>query len=232
MRLRPVYLYISIFSIIASLACNKKEPNDFKNIMRTNYYKFIDFLPLESTNHFPRSIDSSLLYLNSNIPGFLEKKSFGGFFPVYLEVTFKYPDNVFNRLLDSIKIVSHSVFSTYDTSILLVFPYYYKSEDNPYEISVFNSKFLSATLCNHNFNKINGVPIPIFQTHQFVDTTIISRLNADFSIYVLEARPGLFLNEDYLSESDYLPKKWAHGFSRGNAINTKENLIIYWTIVW
>jgi hypothetical protein len=80
--------------------------------------------------------------------------------------------------------------------------------------------------------KINGIPIPSFESYER-DFGLNSKYLTEFhKIYVLESKPGEFMNKEYLTSSKNLPEKWKNGFSRGIATNEKENELIYWLCVW
>jgi len=80
--------------------------------------------------------------------------------------------------------------------------------------------------------KINRIPIPSFESYER-DFGLNSKYLTEFhKIYVLESKPGDFMNKEYLTSSKNLPEKWKNGFSRGIATNEKENELIYWLCVW
>ncbi len=57
-------------------------------------------------------------------------------------------------------------------------------------------------------------------------------LSDDYTLYVLDAKSGKFVTDSLLSKYEFMPKNWEHGFSRGIAVNKKENIVIYWLNVW
>lgn len=54
----------------------------------------------------------------------------------------------------------------------------------------------------------------------------------DFDFFIINASPGRFLEEKYLTEGKGLPEQWKNGYSRGFAINEKDRELIYWYEVW
>jgi hypothetical protein len=59
-----------------------------------------------------------------------------------------------------------------------------------------------------------------------------NRLSDDFTLYILDAKSGKYIDEEYLTQGDGLPENWKNGCSKGVAINEKENIIIYWLEIW
>ena len=87
-------------------------------------------------------------------------------------------------------------------------------------------------LAKHNITTSNTLPVPIFEIDAYHNDKNSCGLSDDFKIFVLEAKPGKYLEEKYLHECECMPEKWKHGFSRGIAANDKEHIIIYWLAVW
>jgi len=80
--------------------------------------------------------------------------------------------------------------------------------------------------------KINGIPIPSFESYERDFGLNNKYLTENHKIYVLESKSGEFMNKEYLTSNKNLPEKWKNGFSRGIATNENENEIIYWLCVW
>ncbi len=55
---------------------------------------------------------------------------------------------------------------------------------------------------------------------------------SEFSYYLVDNQPGIFIEEKYLSEREDLPQIWKNGFSKGIAINQSKTLVIYWLEIW
>jgi hypothetical protein len=77
------------------------------------------------------------------------------------------------------------------------------------------------------------LPIPNFRDNVFSDSITFCNLPCDFKLYVLGAESGLYfsnLSEKYVS--DYVPKIWEHGYSKGIALSEEKGVAIYWIIFW
>ena len=57
-------------------------------------------------------------------------------------------------------------------------------------------------------------------------------LSPDYVLYVLDAKPGVFIDKSQLPNGKYMPMHWEHGYTRGIAINAITNTIIYWFDIW
>ena len=77
-----------------------------------------------------------------------------------------------------------------------------------------------------------GIPIPSFESYERDFGLNNKYLTENHKIYVLEYKPGKFMEEKYLTSNQNLPEKWKNGFSRGIATNEKVNELIYWLCVW
>lgn len=80
--------------------------------------------------------------------------------------------------------------------------------------------------------KINGIPIPSFISYESDFGINDKYLSKNHRIYVLESKPGKFMDAKYLTSNDKLPKEWKNGYSRGIATNIKGQELIYWLCVW
>ncbi len=75
-------------------------------------------------------------------------------------------------------------------------------------------------------------PVPNFWHTDYTTEVNSCKLSSDFELYVLEAKPGKCLEEELLTEGQYMPLKWKNGYSKGIAISKKEGAIIYWLTIW
>jgi len=73
-------------------------------------------------------------------------------------------------------------------------------------------------------NLLRGIPMIEFSEQ--------GSLSDNFSINVLGAKQGAFIAYENLTEGIGLPGKWKNGYTKGVAINKKNNIVIYWFEVW
>lgn len=77
------------------------------------------------------------------------------------------------------------------------------------------------------------VPIPSFTgLKEYSSNKTITGLSDEYKIYVISAKKGRFLNEEYLSTITDTALGWENGFSRGYAVNAESKTVIYWLIIW
>tara|TARA_Y100001949_G_C15943886_1_gene311474 strand:- start:549 stop:1187 length:639 start_codon:yes stop_codon:yes gene_type:complete len=82
-----------------------------------------------------------------------------------------------------------------------------------------------------NCNKLSP-PIPKFYSENWYQNDN-SKIGLDgWNLYVIESDSGIFMNEDKLPNGLYTPPNWKHGYSKGIAVNEKDNAIIYWADIW
>ena len=76
------------------------------------------------------------------------------------------------------------------------------------------------------------LPIPNFRDSKFADDST-GLLLPGFTIYVLEAKQGMYYKPDPEYEPNtYMPQYWNHGYSKGFALNYKKDIVIYWIVIW
>ena len=92
----------------------------------------------------------------------------------------------------------------------------------------------------------NKLPIPYFENYDFGLGTMESKkeeegklhfnythtIPIDLQVYVIKAEAGDFWKESCNEKRPESLKEWRHGYSKGFAISEKENMIIYWTMIW
>ncbi|NOU59615.1 hypothetical protein [Marinifilum caeruleilacunae] len=84
-------------------------------------------------------------------------------------------------------------------------------------------------------------PVPFFETMSKLDYIGIDKddifsnkntsgLSNSFVFYILDSKSGQFW--DGLKPNEFMPESWKNGYSKGICINEKENITIYWLIIW
>lgn len=78
----------------------------------------------------------------------------------------------------------------------------------------------------------DGYPVPSFDDIKDEFGVGRMRLNSRETIFIIDAKQGVFLdNKDHIKGLK-LPEKWKHGYSRGITTDSIEMKLIYWLIVW
>jgi hypothetical protein len=98
--------------------------------------------------------------------------------------------------------------------------------------------------CNQWF--ANKYPIPYFESFDFglgekeeqkkVDGethyNYTYTIPPDLQVYVIASESGNFWKGDYKENRPESLKEWRNGYSRGIATSEKQNMIVYWTMIW
>ncbi len=101
---------------------------------------------------------------------------------------------------------------------------------------------------SYNVYKDGYLLVPCFERdYVFSDSTIMKSkiwvgkeryyeslyyVPSDLQVHVVDAKAGNFWKNDC---NEYRPeslKEWKHGYSKGFATSEKENIIVYWTMIW
>ncbi|MDR1876022.1 MAG: hypothetical protein LBQ84_00200 [Flavobacteriaceae bacterium] len=80
--------------------------------------------------------------------------------------------------------------------------------------------------CNDKY-----VVIPNFWDNYYANNTTKSKLDKNFKYLIIDSKEGFYSQKiDY--NKSYMPDVLKHGYSKGIAFNEKEEVIIYWLVVW
>lgn len=75
------------------------------------------------------------------------------------------------------------------------------------------------------------IVIPNFWDSYYANNTTKSKLDKDFKYIIVDSEEGLYSKKiDYYNS--YMPSVVKHGYSKGIAFNEKEEIIIYWLVIW
>ena len=79
----------------------------------------------------------------------------------------------------------------------------------------------------------NYLPIPNFKRIlSDIELDSLNYLPDDFILYVLDAKPGMFLENGLLFKDKVMPVGWEHGYTKGVAISSIRNIAIFWLVLW
>lgn len=216
--MRKQILLCLIFASLFSSCSVKLTQERFNTQYIAAKSKFADSL----TNIFPKQVDAHFSELIGSIGPSLAFE-YGHFTGLILCVP--YSDTLVLSLRNKLYKIKYS--ST-DENLLIV-GRLGESTDEEYE------KWEQ----NYDKNK-DYVPVPNFYRLNYDTDTFASdrdplnnKLPEGYTIYVVDAYPGVFIKEEWLTQGKGLPKEWKNGYSRGYAISKdKSKNIVYWLIVW
>jgi hypothetical protein len=66
----------------------------------------------------------------------------------------------------------------------------------------------------------------------FINKRWVHNIPEDLQVYVVDAKSGDFWKESCNEKRPESLKEWQHGYSKGFAISEKENMLIYWNMIW
>lgn len=168
-------------------------------------------------NHFPKEINENPLYLYVGTDERNQRKDYT-FFLINCDTVKSYI-----KTLDKISI---GKYTSSDMNLIII--------KNSLDIELGRYKNIDSLKQNNIFY----YPIPFIDTLYDLDkedrlkifSSTQSGLSKNFTIYVLDSKPGIYWNG--LKELSYMPNGWKNGYSTGVSINERERIVIYWFVVW
>lgn len=201
---------------------------DIRKKMQKDYKQSVQFFEKDLVSHFPTKLcDSSGYHTNVLRKYNLAKLCFATSKTVLWR---DYSKNQYFKLKTLYDSLANTTYLSSDTTLLLVFDYcdvmeiegdIYRNQESPEH----------QALAKHNVSTATSLPVPLFGIDEYKGNTM-SGLTEDFKLYVLDAKPGKYIDDKYLQECDCLPEKWKHGYSKGVALSDEKQVVIYWVIVW
>lgn len=187
--------------------------------MNKKYIEAKSFFDDKFVEHFPEELNSNVLSTSESISPEAEL--------IELMVTNKVSKEEYKNLIKKNEKIAIAAYNCSDTCLLIINRFANKQN---YSYNITLSKQDSALInldCYQNL-----YPIPNFWHNDFLTEETNCRLPNDFRIFVIDAKPGKFLEDQYLTDGKYMPSDWKNGFSKGVAISEKRNVVIYWLVIW
>lgn len=198
-------------SLIALASCTNN--GIVTNILKESRKEF----KMDLSDHFPEEINDRKAYMLVREPTTFTEIQYGARIQLLLTKASKEITDFDNSLFQFKQIIHPN-----DSCLLIIqrFGLYEKEKYNDYSDSLFKS-------CN-----CFSLPIPDFTNLNKYLHNSSYLLPEDFTIYVIDAKPGSFMDSICLSQGLGLPESWRNGFSKGIAVSKNRNAIIYWLDVW
>lgn len=214
-------VYISLM-LILSIGCDSyMKKVDIRNF-NANYHESLSFFDSSLISIFPAFVNTLPAIQIGYVHFAYEYYRYSG---IILEVP--YSDSLALKLINSNHV---AVYPSFDSNLLIVgrlgestIEHYRKFEKlYPWENS-------------------NGyIPVPNFYDRNYPDGTYLvdkdplnNRLPLGYTLYIVDASPGIFIKKEWLTEGLGLPAKWKNGYSRGYALSSDTTKsIIYWLVIW
>ncbi|HET8572403.1 MAG TPA: hypothetical protein VFL76_00905 [Edaphocola sp.] len=210
----------TLIVLIFILICGCQNPT-LDQYNANNYKELKSQFQPQFINQFPKHINSKIAFTDCSTD--IEKNKVGLILYEYI---------VSSRELDSIKNFTASKaliakYNSFDSCLLIVnrFETKYTSENG-----IVPTIQDSTQLKRNCYNKM--VPVPKFIDYDGGGAVTTCGLDSTFTIYVLEAKPGIYFEKYQKKPFVQMPEKWANGYSKGIAISRKDKTVIYWSIMW
>jgi hypothetical protein len=211
---------ILLFALGLQFSCDSQSPQlrDFNSgyLQNKKYFNesFID--------HFPKEIESlpSVFELSRDI-----RRSHPS-----LKLKTFYDSPVISSIHEKIKQIAIAKYNSSDTCLLLIDKHLAENNWRKYDKTL----RVGPEVENINLDCHRGkFPIPKFWRNRWRENNETQiGLNPGYTLYVLEAKAGTFMDESELPNGKYTPFGWEHGYTKGIAINEEENSVIYWFDIW
>lgn len=197
-------LGLFIPSLIFLLSCSVND--DPKEKLATLYKKFDE----KHVSHFPRGKAYGLKKYSYLVPleGIDDNKG------AYLKVMYALSQNEFERLERQSREKAIKICHHLDECNVLI----------ERGSQLYNPEL---ELCDTVY------PVPVFlEEMDYFDVLDYSSLPDEFKLYIIEAKEGLFLQSDFLSDEMTMTSDWQHGLSKGVALNKEKLIAIFWIDIW
>lgn len=217
--------------LIFITGCNM---NNFNNNSKPTLEKEVLTFAIETnkpnlTDHFPKKIKNNKIYFFSNPPScpptYECSKQYGEIFINVIKSDYL---EELQKLLNG-KIAYKTAYI--DSNFII-------------NLSQLKKDIFPVEKCNKLIT--NKLPIPYFESYnsgkgEKVVEKIVNgesyfdykyTVPDDLQVFVIQAEAGDFWTVDCNEKRPESLKEWQHGYSKGFAISEKEDMLIYWTMIW
>ncbi len=209
---------VLIITLIIGFSCTNRNQDQFWFLEKDIDYNRVKNVFAKYVSFFPEKGNSKRLNCTWSLNPDVEYN---------LKVVFAYDDVSFEeekKRLENLAIAKYLA----NNDSLLVLNRFSTIENYGYPD---NSEIKIELIEQEHFDDFMPIPnFSNFSTHQTNNT--VCKLPEDFTIYVLDSKSGIFLEEKQLTKGEYMPENWKHGYSKGAALSDKSNEMIYWVIIW
>lgn len=209
-----------LFGVIILSSCKNNSNNkSYDSIYNIKYKEGLDLFNRDFVDHFPSTLDNEPLFFN-----YFTDTELDGYRVILIQ---KKKKQAIITFCDSIQGIALAKYHANDTCNLVVNQYTNKDNWHQQNKAPKGYKNYLERECYSD-----KYPIPNFWRNKFATESNTCKLPDDFEVYVLQAEQGVNFDKRYLTRGIYMPERWKHGYSKGVAISTKRNIIIYWFVVW
>ena len=183
-----------------------------------NYTNYLSYFGDSLSSHFPKkytSMFSDYSYTVDTVGHFNTEEFNLGLFKAdkrIAEIKQKYQNN--------------KVYDINDKCIIVVNDFLDKNNLILQQYKEYQSKFSKD--CDDKY-----VVIPNFWNSYYANNTTKSKLDKNFKYIIIDSKVGENVYSSKINYyKSYMPSIVKHGYSKGIAFNEKEDIIIYWLVLW
>jgi len=212
-------IYIVVLSLVFFCSCSNQNKDKFWFLQKDQDYSRVKVIFNDYIDFFPQNT-SNIICVNDTWS--LDKSD-----EYNVKAVFRFLDG---SMQDTLIKIEKSAIAKYTSNqkCLLVLNRFATHTNYGYPKEHEINKHLINLDCYNDL-----YPIPNFSNFsEYQSNETLCKLKSDFTIYVLDAQSGKFLDDDLLTDGKYMPEKWRNGYSKGVAISEEKGVIIYWVIIW
>ncbi len=235
---------IVLIILLCSLCikCNFRDSNRENDIYRSLYIKglrkFSSMFPKELLMHFPAKGDSlTKIMAGKTAVSLLQPEGIGYSYVLAQSAIKKSNWEAFRSKIEKLSVQN---IRYADSCKLFVYPFYSMIIDpiesfNTEDIDYIKDPHLRSVAQNYGQTFASkcpnpSLPVPFLST--LFDELDEVTLEQDFELYIIEAEQGKFLDNEFMSSGLGMPPEWKNGYTRGVALDNKNQKAFYWLIIW
>ena len=213
-----IILYLLIILIISCSNPEKKRIRIELKSLNEEFSETKSNFNKEFIDHFPKEFDENYI---------TDKWSLNPYSQFSIKLFNKIPKQKLKKTIKKYNKNSLSIYNPLDECLLILNRFSNNNNNGYMKLTEVDQSKIDLECYDDLY------PIPNFwEPSDFLSNKTECHLPKDFKIYVLDAKPGKFLDKDELTKGRFMPPKWKNGFSKGVAISEERMVIIYWVIVW
>lgn len=207
--------YLLIITLLSFYSCQANDKNKVQLDARFQHYK--SFFKYDMVNHFPEKI----LYTPSSI--FMDTSTLDNH--IFFTLEEKWADkNSLVKFIDSLNKVSINKFNAKADSLFVINKF--TNENNIFKQNKYPDNYLYVDTLN------SRLPVPNFWYKGFNINNTNCNLDSTYTLFIIDAKSGVYWDEKYLTNSNQMPTNWSHGFSKGVAVSEINRVVVYWFAIW
>lgn len=215
--MKKLIVYFSCIFLFPFISCSQ-EPKTFTEQRDIIYKEYCENFREDFINQFPNKINYPI---NSTISNTDVDHNNIGLYLIQYKVN---KEEIIKIKLETSSKYKAS-YNSRDSCLLIVNRFDYLDSNGLVKTHKIDNLLINKKCYNQQY------PIPNFLGYKGSGEQPM-KLSENYTIYVLEAKPGEYDDNYKMKPNKQMPKDWEHGYSKGIALNEKDKEIIYWSIMW